>query len=453
MTENKASRFGLNICSVFPILVAVVVYVTSSQVNAATGNNLVLPQSARYRNRRSDENDDRCPTRYSNRNTGTIPQLTKEYIQVEFINRCNTYTARVKWSTPKVNTTVQSYFLYWIGSFSISQPKCVMLKNTTNTYDIQESKMWKGDNILYIAIAPQPSSMPNKLDVVSFTPVYNNNCSYPELQTTTSYTKSSKQKTPSSSNEPSKVIPTSGKSVKTPARVQHGDHKGDAEGIKIVYIVAVCLAGVAIAVVLLGLIVFYYRRRIHGYKLTPVIAGVDKKKKKKDYFYVSYCPENECLIKNVVEFTSWFRQQGYDVQLDILQSPNNEAQLKELGPFRFGEKQLGNAKNVFMILSASYLRLCKLDEEGEIGIENLSRQERIVYSEITQIRNELCSTVYRNSRFIPVIFGVKEIELPFWIKELVVYTWPDDKLNNRLLYRLNEQMEYALQEKCGDEKV
>ena len=129
--------------------------------------------------------------------------------------------------------------------------------------------------------------------------------------------------------------------------------------------------------------------------------------------------------------------------MDIMQSSTNEKQLRELGRFRFGEMQLRQAKNVFMIVSPAYLKLCRLDEET-IAEENLSQNDRIVYSEITHIRSELCSTFYRNCRFIPVLFGVKEIELPFWIKELVVYTWPDDKVNNRLLYRLNEQVEYGI---------
>lgn len=148
-------------------------------------------------------------------------------------------------------------------------------------------------------------------------------------------------------------------------------------------------------------------------------------------------------MSKIVEFTTWFRKQGYDVQMDIMQTSSNETQLRELGRLRFGDMKLEKAKNVFMIISPSYLKLCRLDEE-ETHLWNLTKDEMIVYSEITHIRNELCSTAYRSSRFVPVLFGVEETGLPFWINVLVVYNWPEDKLNNRLLYRLNEQLEYTI---------
>jgi hypothetical protein len=127
--------------------------------------------------------------------------------------------------------------------------------------------------------------------------------------------------------------------------------------------------------------------------------------------------------------------------MDIMSTPSNQEELKELGRLRWGEKQLLRAKNVFIIVSPSYLNLCRLDE-GKTDASSLTQEETIIYSEITQIRNKLCSTAYISSRFIPVLFGVKETELPFWIKQLVVYSWPNDKMNKKLLYRMNEEMSY-----------
>lgn len=143
-----------------------------------------------------------------------------------------------------------------------------------------------------------------------------------------------------------------------------------------------------------------------------------------------------------MEFTSWFREHGYDVQMDLMHGPRSELRLRELGRFRFGELQLQKAKYVFMIVSPDYLKLCRQNGE-ETNLDGLSHAEKIVYNEIMYVHHELCSTAFRNSRFLPVLFGVEAIELPFWMKELVVFSWPEDKKNLRLLYRLNEQLEYT----------
>jgi hypothetical protein len=127
--------------------------------------------------------------------------------------------------------------------------------------------------------------------------------------------------------------------------------------------------------------------------------------------------------------------------MDIMSTSANLEDLKELGRLRWGEKQLREANNVFIVVSPSYLNLCRLDEV-KTDASSLTQEEKIVYNEITQIRSELSSTAYISSRFIPVLFGVKETDLPFWIKQRVVYTWPDDKMNNKLLYRMNDEISY-----------
>ena len=156
---------------------------------------------------------------------------------------------------------------------------------------------------------------------------------------------------------------------------------------------------------------------------------------------MSYVSESESHMEKVADFCSWFRKHGYNVQMDIMATESNQEDLKELGRLRWGEKQLTRAKNVFIIVSPSYLNLCRFDEAERDG-SSLTQEETIIYSEITQIRNELSSTAYISSRFIPVLFGVKETELPFWIKQLVVYNWPNDKMNDKLLYRINQEVSY-----------
>ena len=160
------------------------------------------------------------------------------------------------------------------------------------------------------------------------------------------------------------------------------------------------------------------------------------------YMYISYVSESESHIEKVSDLCTWLRKHGYNVQMDIMATQSNQEDLKELGRLRWSEKQLTRAKNVFIIISPSYLNLCRLDE-GENDRSSLTQGETIIYSEITQIRNELSSTAYISSRFIPVLFGVKETELPFWIKQLVVYNWPNDKTNDKLLHRVNEEVSDA----------
>ena len=166
-------------------------------------------------------------------------------------------------------------------------------------------------------------------------------------------------------------------------------------------------------------------------------------------YYVSYCHENdESFITKVVNFISWLRKRGFDVQADCMLSEDNELLLREIGRLRFRDQLLGKAKNVFMIVSPSYLRLCRLDEHaGKSGqdkptVDSLSLEEKMVYNEIMYIRYDLLSTVSRNDRFIPILFGVDEAKVPFWIKDLLLYTWPDEKEKERLLYRLYNKPEY-----------
>ena len=131
--------------------------------------------------------------------------------------------------------------------------------------------------------------------------------------------------------------------------------------------------------------------------------------------------------------------------MDIMSTSDHLEDLKELGRLRWGQQQLLRAENVFLIVSPSYLNLCRLDE-GKTDASSLTQEETIVYSEITQIRSELSSTAYISSRFIPVLFGVKETDLPFWMKQRVVYKWPDDKVNDKLLYRMNDEVSYKTDE-------
>ena len=158
-----------------------------------------------------------------------------------------------------------------------------------------------------------------------------------------------------------------------------------------------------------------------------------------DTYYISqYAQRNDC-IKDLTEFVDWLHNNQFDVQMltdeGNLLTEENRSLRRELPSFMFREHMLKTTDKVFIILSPSYLRLCKMREDDAMN-QNLSEEERLVNGEIIQIRSELHDTVFCSDRFIPILFRLEEeTRIPFWIKELVFFSWPEDK--TRLLNWLN----------------
>ena len=144
----------------------------------------------------------------------------------------------------------------------------------------------------------------------------------------------------------------------------------------------------------------------------------------------------------------WLRENQIDVQMltdegDMLTERNRKLR-REMISFKFREHMLTTADKVFIILSPSYLKLCDMKEDDAIN-QNVSEEEKLVNGEIIQIRSELHEQMYRSNRFIPILFRLeKATSIPFWIKELVFFSWPEDKTNKRLLNWLNGLPEYPL---------
>ena len=116
----------------------------------------------------------------------------------------------------------------------------------------------------------------------------------------------------------------------------------------------------------------------------------------------------------------------------------------ELARFMFREFMVKSSDKVFLILSPVYLELCtsSMGEDDAIN-QNFSEEEKLVNGEIVQIRWELNENMYRSRRFVPICFRrIESASIPFWIKELVFFSWPEDKTNQKLLNWLNGLPEY-----------
>ena len=140
------------------------------------------------------------------------------------------------------------------------------------------------------------------------------------------------------------------------------------------------------------------------------------------------------------EFAHWLQDNGFDVEMltdenDMLTKENISLR-RELMSFKFREHMVKSSDKVFIIVSTSYAKLC--ENGDDVRNQNLSEEEKLVYGELLQIRCELHEHVYRSDRFIPILFRLnKAASIPFWIKELVYFSWPEEKTSKRLLNRLN----------------
>ena len=139
------------------------------------------------------------------------------------------------------------------------------------------------------------------------------------------------------------------------------------------------------------------------------------------------------------EFVSWLHRNGFGVEMltdeDDMLREENRLLRRELVSFKFREHMVKTSDKVFIILSPSYLKLCEMNEDDARN-QNVSEEEKLVYDEVVQIRCELHEQMYRSDRFIPILFRLNEAaSIPFWIKELVFFSWPEDKAT--LLNRLN----------------
>ena len=77
-----------------------------------------------------------------------------------------------------------------------------------------------------------------------------------------------------------------------------------------------------------------------------------------DSFYACYFPENEWFKLQVASVVNFFRNNGYPVEMDVM----NSCELSS-GPTRWAEQQIRRARNVLIFLSPGLLRLSGVDED------------------------------------------------------------------------------------------
>ena len=84
-------------------------------------------------------------------------------------------------------------------------------------------------------------------------------------------------------------------------------------------------------------------------------------------------------MANVVNY---FRENGFTVEMDAM----NSNERVDLGPTRWAEQQIKNARNVFVFLSPELRRLCASDVEGaEFSQQVLCKDQ----SDITPIQSDV----------------------------------------------------------------
>lgn len=165
-----------------------------------------------------------------------------------------------------------------------------------------------------------------------------------------------------------------------------------------------------------------------------------------DIHYVSYFPEDDKFIKEVKNFVFWLHRSGFAVEMltdegDLL-TKENRSRLRELMTFTFRERMVKESSKVFIILSNTYLKLCSEMTENDAMNQNFLEEEKLVCGEIVQIRSELHQHMYRSDRFLPILLCPKDTaRIPFWVRELPLFSWPDDKI--RLLSKLSGVPEYS----------
>ncbi|XP_028407096.1 uncharacterized protein LOC114529472 [Dendronephthya gigantea] len=382
--------------------------------------------------------------------------FTTQDCDVQFLKDDGKYMMKINWKTPigPNNNTPVAYSFWWFvfryANVEANHHTCELLSKTKTSLVLHTSDDWEKDETIYFAILPFPANLTgdiieyNFIYTPKYTDVRRNDPIKKELNSTQSTPVSTTNSTNTATRSTTTFTETTNRerSLRTQKKVLEiffpASKKKRSKHKEIFTIVTVTIAATG-AISLFGfLLVLRFRDRVKSCLFKPTPSKVSRDP---DLIYASYISENKGHTEKVVDFGSWLRKHGYNVQMDIMLSPSNQQDLKELGRLRWGAEQLSKARSVFLLVSPSYLKLCRLDV-GETNASSLTLEEKIIFSEITQMRNDLSNDAYISSRFIPVLFGVKETELPFWIRQRVVYSWPDDKMNDRLLHRVRAEVSY-----------
>lgn len=148
----------------------------------------------------------------------------------------------------------------------------------------------------------------------------------------------------------------------------------------------------------------------------------------KEMYYTCYYPEGEKFRERVASIVNYFRQNGYNVIMDVMVS----GEITSQGPTRWAESQMRKARKVLVFLSPGLVNLA-LDGRDNSQSQDINR----VWIELEVLRD-----IYTRNRSASKMVclalpdtPVSSSELPLWAK--VSYKWPADA--QEILKRLNDR--------------
>ncbi|XP_027036938.1 uncharacterized protein LOC113665448 isoform X3 [Pocillopora damicornis] len=160
----------------------------------------------------------------------------------------------------------------------------------------------------------------------------------------------------------------------------------------------------------------------------PEPPRLEEKKDEKELHYTCYYPESDAFRDEVASIVNYFRQNGYNVIMDVMVSTEITSQ----GPTRWGESQIRKANKVLVFLSPGLINLA-LD-----GCEGFQSQDtNRAWIELEALR-DLYTRNRSASKMVCITLPDMPLNsepLPLWAK--VIYKWPDDALE--ILKRLNDR--------------
>ncbi|XP_073245395.1 uncharacterized protein [Porites lutea] len=148
----------------------------------------------------------------------------------------------------------------------------------------------------------------------------------------------------------------------------------------------------------------------------------------KEVYYACYYPEGEDFRKQVASIVNYFRQNGYNVIMDVMVS----AEITSQGPTRWAEGQIRRAKKVLVFLSPGLVNLA-LDGRDNTQCQEINR----VWFELEVLR-DMYTRNRSASKMVCLLLpdtSVSTSELPLWAR--VSYKWPHDV--QEILKRLNDR--------------
>jgi len=195
-------------------------------------------------------------------------------------------------------------------------------------------------------------------------------------------------------------------------------------------IVGGLIAGLALLVALYFAIKWRNKRScpdINIYHQPP--PAPQRPENSKEIYYACYYPEGEEFRERIASIVNYFRQNGYNVTMDVMVS----GEITSQGPTRWAESQMRKARKVMVFLSPGLINLA-LDGRAE---SSQSQDINRVWIELEVLRD-----IYTRNRSAAKMvcislpdLPVKSLDLPLWAK--VSYKWPMDA--QEILKRLNDR--------------